>query len=280
MLMPVFSIPLTSPAGVLYAFTVRPTVPPVARMVIVHGYGDHSGRYREFMEFLSNRGIESAALDLRGHGKSPGPRGFVRRWDDYLDDVNSLLTSLPGDLPTFLLGHSHGGLVASAGLSRGRFPNVRGVVLVSTYFVNKAVVPFHKRLLAAFGNVFLPGVRVGTGLGDGMMTHDERMREESKNDPLLNRCATPRWFVSTVAAQKRLFIDAPAFTTPCLTLVGEADVVADPSGASRFHAIVGSSDKTLHVYPGLRHELLREVGRQEIFDRIGTWVSSRVSSHA
>src|SRR5437879_2403637 len=100
----------------LYVCSVRPPQ-PVATVGIIHGYGDHSGCYREGMERLASTGIEAHAVDLRGHGRSAGRRGHVQRWRDYLDDVAVFLdrvhrltgASLYGaPPPLFLLGQSHG----------------------------------------------------------------------------------------------------------------------------------------------------------------------------
>src|SRR5579864_17301 len=107
--------PFEGPGARLYRRAVRPTEAGWARLAIVHGYGDHSGRYAHFMQWLAERGVECHAVDLRGQGAAAGRRGFVARWEDYLEDVRAFLAlpavrQRPG-LPLFVLGHSHGGLI-------------------------------------------------------------------------------------------------------------------------------------------------------------------------
>ena len=261
----------------LHALRYVPEAAPRARVILLHGYGDHSGRYADLVRHLVTHDIETVAFDFRGHGRSEGRRGFVRRWDEFLDDTLAVLHDplLTPRVPTFLLGHSHGGLVAGVGLMRNRFTDVRGAVLSSPFLRNAARVPRVKHVLAWVGNVVAPSLRVSTGLDDGMMTHDDAMLRDARQDTLLNRCATPRWFRTTLMTQRWALQNASRLTTPYLALTGDADVIADPRGMEQFHARTGSTDKTLKVYPGLCHELLRETGRAEIFRTISDWMLAR-----
>src|SRR5688500_3489789 len=111
-----------APGGVtLHRLSITPAAdqPVSARLAEVHGYGDHAGRYWELMTWLASRGVACHAFDFRGHGRSTGRRGFVRRWDEHLDDLRAFLDlpalrhDSPGDPPLFVLGHSHGGLVVA-----------------------------------------------------------------------------------------------------------------------------------------------------------------------
>src|SRR5688572_21845541 len=157
----------TSPAapGVTYhRITVSPAGAMVrARLVIIHGYGDHAGRYVEPMTWLASRGVACHGVDLRGHGRSSGRRAYVRRWDEYLEVVDALLSELDrrderDRSPLFVLGHSHGGLVAAVGGLRQRLAarHVTGVILSAPYLVNAFRVPVHKSILARVANVCWP----------------------------------------------------------------------------------------------------------------------------
>src|SRR5215213_6770385 len=97
----------------LFRRWARPGGVAWARLALLHGYGDHSGRYVHFMQWLALRGVEVHALDFRGHGRSQGPRAHVRQWEDYLDDLAAFLDLDPLRIaserpPLFVLGHSHG----------------------------------------------------------------------------------------------------------------------------------------------------------------------------
>ena len=278
-----------SPSVTLHRIAVRPpdAVATRARLAIVHGYGDHAGRYVELMSWLATRGVECHAVDLRGHGKSSGRRGYVRRWDEYLDDLRAFLElpdlrHAPGSPPLFVLGHSHGCLVVALAGERKLLDEycVAGCILSAPYLVNALAVPWHKAAGARVGNVLCPWMRVRSGVRPGMTTSDPAMLEDSRNDRLLLRCATPRWYLTTRRVQAEAVARAAEFTLPLLVLQGDADPIAHPSGAAGFHDRAGSSDKSIVTYPGFLHEPLREAGRERVFADVLGWISSRAGAAA
>ena len=253
-----------------------------ARLAVVHGYGDHAGRYAEFMPWLARHGVACHAFDFRGHGRSTGRRGFVQRWDDHLDDLGAFLglpalrDDAPGSPPLFLLGHSHGGLVVAAAGVRGLLPaHVAGCVLSAPYLINCHKVPAAKVAVGRLLNRIVPWVRVPSGVRPEMMSADPAMLDESRRDPLLLRRATPRWFLTHRPVQREVLAAAPGFTHPLLVLCGDADPIADPRGAAEFHDKAGSADKTLITYPGFLHEPFRETGRQRVFADVLAWIEAR-----
>jgi alpha-beta hydrolase superfamily lysophospholipase len=263
------------PVETLFRRSVLPT-DAWATLAIIHGYGDHSGRYLHFMRWLAQRGVASHAVDLRGQGRASGRRGFVRRWEDYLDDVDAFL-ALPEfqrERSTFLLGHSHGGLVVAATVERG-VSAVRGCILTAPFFSARIQVPWHKKVIARLMNPLMPWLRVASGLSDDMLTSDEAMRAESHADPLLTRSATPRWYIGSLDAQRRALIEADRFTLPLLLLFGGIDPVAHVETARRFFDAAASIDKTMNVHPGLLHEILRETSRERVFEEILEWMKVR-----
>jgi alpha-beta hydrolase superfamily lysophospholipase len=264
----------------LFRRWARPAATAWARLALLHGYGDHSGRYVHFMQWLALSGIEVHALDFRGHGRSQGPRAHVRRWEDYLDDVKAFLELdplrvAPGRPPLFVLGHSHGGLIAVAAGIRGMLDGLAGCVLTAPYLVGKNRVPVPKKILARVGNLLAPSMRVPNGLGEGMMSSDPQMVRDSQADPLLLHVATPRWYLRTLQMQAEVMRRAPEFCLPLLALAGDADPVADTRATARFFERAGSPDKTLRLFPGLLHEPLREASRESIFEEILAWLSER-----
>lgn len=268
------------PAGRLYRRAARPADRAVARLSIVHGYGDHSGRYAHFMQWMAARRIACEAVDLRGQGAADGRRGFVRRWDDYLDDVRAFLSLPAGELaalPRFVLGHSHGGLVVGAAGETGLLEpmGVRGVVLTSPFLQSRMEVPRAKVILGRAVGLVVPWLPVSTGLNVEWMSSDPQMVEDSRGDPLCARVATPRWYAGQLRAQRRVLANAAAFRLPLLVLAAGADPIAEPAAAERFVQTAGSADKSFHIYPGLLHELLRESGRERIFEDILSWLTAR-----
>ncbi|HSU66533.1 MAG TPA: lysophospholipase, partial [Tepidisphaeraceae bacterium] len=252
------------PGGRLFLRGVRPSSAAIARLVIVHGYGDHSGRFSHFMRWMAGRGIACHAADLRGQGRSDGRKGYVARWEHYLDDLAAILSQTSAGegphVPLFVLGHSHGGLVVAAAGERGVLERagVRGVVLTSPYLRSKMRVPRAKIVLGRAVGLFFPWLPVATGLQNEWMSSDPDMVEDTRVDPLCTRVATPRWYTGQLRAQGEVMKRAGDFRLPLFVLGAGADRVADTSAAEEFVSRAGSADKTFRSYPGLLHELLRE----------------------
>jgi lysophospholipase len=230
------------------------------------------------MRWMAERGIACHALDLRGQGRSTGARGFVGRWDEYLDDLLSFL-SLPqirseSDGPLFVLGHSHGGLIAAVACIRGLLDQsrIRGVILCSPFLVSRLPHQRWNAALARVLNVVVPAVRLPTGLRDEWMTHDPVMMADTRQDELYVRTATPRWYLGQLRAQGEAMAHAAEFRLPLLVLAGADDPIANPCGAEKFVARAGSPDKSFRLYPCQLHELLRESSRQSTFMDVLKWL--------
>ena len=158
---------LVSAGARLHRKIARPGTQSWARLLIVHGYGEHAGRYLHFMRWMAGVGITCEAIDLRGHGRSPGRRGFIRQWDEFLGDVSSFLQA-PREiaLPTFVLGHSHGGLISAVAGERGLFAEagIAGCILCSPYLTSGIRPAAWKLMLARGMNHLMPWMRVPSGL--------------------------------------------------------------------------------------------------------------------
>jgi len=272
-----------STAGRLHCIVATPAGPATARLLIVHGYGEHAGRYVHFMKWLAERGIASEAIDLRGHGRSPGRRGFVVRWDEYLEDIQAFLDRdrLESDstkIPLFVMGHSHGGLIVAIAGESDIFQKrgVSGCVVASPYLATRLVTPWHNRFIGRIANRFIPYLRVPTGLRPQWLTDDESMSREDIADPLMNRIATPRWYFTMLGMQSQAIDNAPAFTLPMLCIIGSGDVIADPATAAEFFRRAGSKDKSHYVYPTTAHELFREKAREIVFTDVFRWINARL----
>ncbi len=245
-----------------------------ARLAIVHGYGDHSGRYLHVMQWMAERGVTSHAVDLRGQGKSTGRRGYVQRWEEYLDDLAAFLKlpAIEGDGPLFLLGHSHGGLVVMAAVIRQAIDTqqLRGIVLSAPFVRNAMRISRAKLLLARLVHKVRPSLRVGSGVQGDWLSSDPEMKQQA--DPLAVRTATPRWFLTHQRIQEEMLLRAGEFQLPVLILSGDADPIADPRGVQAFYDRCGAADKALQIYPGQLHELLRERQRDKTFSDILGWM--------
>ena len=268
-----------SESGRLYITSVRPEK-PLAYLGVLHGYGDHSGRFLHFLRWLGERGIAAYSFDFRGHGQSAGRRGAVSAWSEYVADLDQVLAleelqpERRDGAPFFMLGHSHGALVLSAAVIRG-LSGISGIVLTAPYFRSRMHVPVHKALLARAVNGILPWLPVPSGLEPEWMSSDLAMVEDSRADPLCLQHATPRWFLGSRLAQADVRSHAADFRLPLLALIGTADPIADPEAVRRFVGEAGSPDKTYREYPGLLHEVLRETDRETVFRDILAWIQAR-----
>jgi len=266
------------------SFLPDPAAAPAwARLAFLHGYGDHGGRYGHVLKWLAARGISCCSLDFRGHGCSLGRRGYVRRWDEFLDDLEGLLTweqsasaeRQASGAPLFVLGHSHGGLVAAAAAIAGRLGSAAGCILSSPYLQARTPLSGAWLAFARLTNRLAPWMQVNSGLTAEMMSSDPDMCAEANCDPLLVHGATPRWYVETLRVQAQTLHEAPKFQIPLLCLAGDADPIADPAVTERFVQDAGSADKTFIRYPDKLHELLRETGREAIVQAIFDWMRER-----
>jgi alpha-beta hydrolase superfamily lysophospholipase len=261
----------------LYQVTARPRTAH-GIVGLLHGYADHAGRYAHVMAAWAERGLACVALDMRGHGRAAGARGFCTRFTDYLDDAAELarLTSeaAPG-CPAFLYGHSFGGLVAVHAVMQAPHAYA-GLLLGSPYFELARPVPALKLLAGRIASRVAPGFSLPTGLRGADVTHDPAKASGYDTDPLVFNRATARWFTETAAAQGRAHGLAPALSLPLRVVVGGADPVAGMAASRRFFDAAGSLDKTWDERRGLRHEVLNEPEWEPIAAVMATWMLERL----
>lgn len=260
----------------LYQFTAAPE-DARAIVAIVHGYADHGKRYAAVQEAWAKKGIGSIAIDLRGHGRAEGTRGYCDRFDQFVDDVDEL-TKLVNQTfpnkPAFLFGHSFGGLVTPTLLRRspGQY---RGLLLSNPYFKLALQVPFVKVLAGKIASRIVPKFGIPTGLGGEALTHDKKLAAAYDKDPLVFKNATARWFTETVKAQAAALANASKLTLPLYVALGTGDPVVDCAGGRAFYESASSKDKTKREYEGLLHEILNEPEWPSIADAMAEWVLER-----
>jgi alpha-beta hydrolase superfamily lysophospholipase len=258
----------------LHAQWWLPEGEPVAVVAIVHGIMEHGGRYARLAEDLNRRGYAVCALDLRGHGRSEGDRGMVRKFDDYFGDVEAFLDQVEArlpDKPVFLLGHSMGGAVVAL-LGIVRPPKVQGLILSApAVLVGGGVFPV-LRHLAALASMIWPTLRV-MRMGCRFISRDPAVVEAFRNDPLVYHGRFPvRTGAEILQAAKRIQAGAHRIDLPLLVLHGTGDIVTDHRGSRLLVARAGSADKTLHLYTGLYHEIFSEPERAQVVADLLAWL--------
>jgi alpha-beta hydrolase superfamily lysophospholipase len=248
---------------------------PRATVAVLHGGGDHSGRYPALTAALVRGGFQVALLDFRGHGQSDGRRWHVDTFADYLSDLDAFVAKLSQDgvvnEKLLVAGHSQGSLVGALwGLTRGK--HVGGFVLSSPYFRLALRPPLAKVVGARIAGKLVPWLPVSTGLDVTDLTSDVEHQRWTDRDPLYGRTTTPRWFEEAGRAQAEVLRRAGEFTAPLLVLAAGADRIADVAAARAFVDAAGSADKRLEVYAGFRHEIFNEVERERPIAEAVAWL--------
>ena len=246
-------------------------------VVIMHGYAEHVGRYREFAEYLVRSGNRVCGFDARGHGKSPGQRGHIPIFDRYVEDLHGFTQSIrreDPDRPIVMLGHSNGGLSALRVVQTRRHA-ADGLILSCPLIAlqrRHTVVPvWLASILASFaGRLPLPN-----GIDGRELTHDAAIREVQEHDPLNHGLTTPRWYVTVHGAMKLALASLDAVRLPALVLEADSDPIVVPQAVSRLYDGLASPDKELIVARNSYHEILNEVGRAETYRQIAAWLAAR-----
>lgn len=254
-----------------------------ARVVIVHGYAEHRGRYAALVRALGEAGFESHLMDLRGHGRSEGVRGFVSRFEEYLGDLDLFLMRIEevadGGVPRILLGHSLGGLISLEYVAK--HPATFDALAVSSPFLAPAMpVPPLQMGLAAVTSVLLPKLLGPSPIDSKDLSHDPAVVAAYDADPLVFKTLSPRWFREVQEAQEEVFAGAGAIRLPALFLVGGADPIADPERSRSVFERLGSTDKHLEIYQGYLHEVLNETGRERVIADLLAWLDRQAPAPA
>lgn len=262
----------------------RPKDEPRGVVCLVHGHGEHSGRYGHVAAALAMGGLATVALDLRGHGRSGGARGDAPSFDHLLDDVNVSLARA-GDLfpgrPRFLYGHSLGGnLVLNYALRRASGADgtlaVAGVVATSPWLVLAQQPPAWKSALARVLGVMAPAVALRTGLAIEALSHDPAVIRAYQADPLVHDLLTSRLYLGIVEAGAWALAKAGEFPpVPLLIMHGGADRVTLAASSAEFAAHVPERC-VYREWAGLAHETHNEPEREEVLAFIREWLVGQI----
>lgn len=264
---------ITRRSPALYFTSVTPTAPK-AWLGVLHGYADHGARYLHVMGALAEQGIGCVALDMRGHGRAEGRRGYCERFDEFLDDVaelERLLEQRAKGAPTMLFAHSFGGLVATLAVLEGRI-HPKALALSAPFFELGMEVPEAKKLAAKVAARLYPTFALPSGLSGKDVTHDVARQKAYDEDPLVFKKATARWFVEAQGAQEKVKAGASRLSLPLYLVYGTADTVASPAAMRRVVDAASSTDKTIDERAGKRHEAWNEADWKDLADGLARWV--------
>ena len=252
-------------------------VPHRAATIIVHGVGEHSGAYGNVVERLAPAGFVAYGFDLRGHGRSPGQRGFITSWEDYRQDVHAFVhfvsTQQPAQ-PLFLLGHSLGGIIVLDYALRHP-EDLRGVVAIAPAIGEVGVSPALMTIARIMSRAW-PSFSLPTGLDVTAISRDLQFIAAYRADPLMHDRGTARLAAETERTVAWVQAHAGELRVPLLIQHGDADRIAHPGGSRRFVVHAGTSDKTLHEYPGAFHQVHNDVGHETVTVDLLAWLERRL----
>jgi acylglycerol lipase len=248
---------------------------PWASVLLVHGLGEHSGRYEHVGDQLAAAGLAVAAYDHRGMGGSAGRRGDVERWNLYHDDLAERLAqvrSSAGDTPVVIYGHSLGGLIAAGYLLTPR-PKPDLAVLSSPAL--DSALPGWKKAIARPLALVAPTAAIPNGVRGETLSRDPAVAAKTANDPFCVKTSTARFGASALAEQERVRRLAPGgFGIPALVLHGENDGLVPVSASEILGGARGVERRT---FPNLRHELHNEPEGPEIIESIVAWLREKTA---
>ncbi|MCR9141463.1 MAG: lysophospholipase [bacterium] len=266
--------------GVQLEGTAWPAKNPRAVLPWLHGFAEHRKRYHHFASWMANQGIAVVAIDFRGHGASQGKRGHVKKFQEYLLDVrvflNWVIKNFP-DLPIVLGAHSNGGLIAARFLQEeGQSFDLRASVMTGPFFDVGTPVPPVAAAVGRFMSKIIPKLSIPTNIPPEAVSHNADIVRDYGSDPLVFKTATARWFVETVAAQEVALNRASEIKLPLLIMQGMADTIVNPNASRRFFENASSEDKEWIPYDGLRHEILNENEREQVYRAMLDWINGRI----
>ena len=247
-------------------------------VLLVHGLGEHAGRYDTLAQWLAERGYAVRGYDQYGHGQSSGPRGGLSTDTKLLDDLTDLVehtrSHIPQGTPLLLLGHSLGGLVAARWVAEARLP-IDGLIL-SSPALDPGLTPLQRLLLAVLPPL-APNLRVGNGLDPQYLSHDAQVVQAYLDDRQVHDriCARLARFIADSGSQ--VLAQAPNWKVPTLLMFAGEDHLVSPRGSRAFAAAAPACVRT-HEFAGLYHEIFNESAplAQPVYAALQAWLDARI----
>lgn len=252
-------------------------VTPRAAIALVHGLGEHSGRYQHVAAHFNRAGYIVQSFDLRGHGKTPGPRGHVRSIEVILQDIDLLLEKIaqayPG-LPRFLYGHSPGGILVLFYALRYK-RDLSGVIATSPGLATALQEQKTKIMLARVLGAVLPRVSLSTGLNANMISRDPQVVQAYIADPLVHDRTSLGLGKGMLDMIDWVMAHPQEFEYPLLLAHGTNDQIAYPRGSQEFARLV-PGNVTLKLWEGLWHDIHNEPEKEQVLQYLLGWMDQQL----
>lgn len=244
-----------------------------AVLALVHGFGEHSGRYLNVVEWFVPKGYAVHAFDLRGCGRSPGQRGYLSSFADYRSDVQAFLSFVQQtepERPVFLVGHSQGGLLVLNYVLH-RPPELAGIVTSGPLLSQLPISPLLVAAAKLLSRVW-PRFTLESGLDATALSRDTAVVEAYVNDPLVCSKGTTRLAAEVMATIDWTHAHAADLSLPCLIVHGGADRLSLPEASQVFFENVAFDDKERYVYDGYYHEVFNDLGKERVLADVEDWL--------
>lgn len=273
---------LTSKDGTRLFFQTSPQKGAKATVVVVHGFAEHSGRYKKFTTLLNQHGYNVLLFDFRGHGRSRGTRGYIDSISQYTDDLHAAIchaSRIFGHKSVYCLSHSMGALVTT--YYGVQFPSkLLGAVLSCPLFKISVEVPKWKSKAARIASTLTPKLALPNDLEPKYLTHDEGIVKQYEDDPLIFNFVRARWFWEILKSEQEVLTLADSFKVPFLLEVGEEDRVVCPEKAKLWYKKCKARDKTMLLYDGFYHEIYNEIDADRPISDALTWLDNQAKALA
>lgn len=260
--------------GQLFFRQWTPHSRPEATIVIVHGLGEHSGRYVHVGDFFSRAGFSVFAFDLRGHGSSDGRPIVIKRYKDYLADLESVITHLHRPEPLILFGHSLGGQLLLAYAQSGNNPPT-GYIVASPWLRLSRPPAIWLEGIARGLNALCPAWRFSTGIGPGDTSRDQVLLDSFPDLDKTHQFITVRTYFEVMEMGRELMAH-PLANAPVLLTHGEVDFVTSIDATREYFEKLVAPSKAFISYPEARHELHNDLIRAAVLNDYLDWIRNRI----
>ncbi|MDA3899466.1 MAG: lysophospholipase [Spirochaetes bacterium] len=254
-----------------------------AILIIVHGLGEHCGRYSNLLDQLSGKGISVYGMDLRGHGKSGGRRGHVESFLDYVHDLKSfieLIKEKHDGVPIYMLGHSMGATIACRYALQYQ-EDLSGIITTAGAFIPKVEVPSFIQKTGLILSKIVPKLQKKNGIDPSKLSHDAEVVSLYKQDELVHDLVTVRWYTEFNKNVENCLGRGVEIRLPALILHGGSDEIADIKGSKLLFDKIMSTDKEMKVFEDLYHEIMNETGNKtQVLAVISKWMNDRITAVA
>lgn len=250
---------------------------PVANLILIHGMGEHSGRYGRFAESFVGKGIHVYSVDLFGHGRTEGSRGHTPKMEDYLWQVDFLVGMIRQlKQPLFIYGHSMGGGIVLNYLFR-RNPRVAGVIVSAPAIEPGFEIARSKKVIGKLGRKLFPALTQRNGLDVNGISRDQAVINAYQADPLVHDQISAEVGMGVLEWGTWLTdLKRDALAVSLLVMHGDQDILTNPGASEKFAAKFRSGDVTFKSWKGLFHELHNEPEKEEVFRYVTEWIMARL----